>query len=162
VHLLDHDDPAVREGAVQVVVVGGGRDGIPRLRRALGDSSSGVRTAALWGLGVWCATEVKADLEARLQERTLVDVPATEKMALFEAYARIGAAAAVPLLARILLGRVGLRGRWPSDLRVCAARVLRLTQSPDARGHLEKATRDEDDGVRRAAQRALQRLEAPA
>jgi hypothetical protein len=37
--------------------------------------------------------------------------------------------------------------------------VLPLTECAAARDALAKASRDDDDGVRRAAQRALQRLE---
>jgi hypothetical protein len=160
--LLRHDDATVREAAVRVVVIGGGRDGVGALRHALADTSAEVRIAALWGLGVWRAQESRPDLEARLQDKALADAPAVEKMALFEAYARVAGPDAAPLLGRILTGRSGLGRRWPSDLRVCAARVLRITGSPIAGKLLDKAGRDDDDGVRRAAQRARNRLEDAA
>jgi len=157
--LLHDDDAGVREAAIRVVIVSGGRDGIPILRRALADSNSDVRIAALWGLGIWQVEDVRGELEARLQDKTLLDAPAAERMAVFEAYARIAAAGALPLLSRIVHGRAGLGRRWPAELRMCAVRVLPLTGAAEARGLLEKAVRDDDDALRRAAQRALQRME---
>ena len=157
--LLYHEDATVREGAVRVVVVSGGRDGAHTLRRALADPSADVRIAALWGLGTWRVAELCSDLEARLQDKALLEISDAERMAIFEAYARIGGEAAVPLLARFLTGRAPLGRRWPSELRVCAARVLPLTESRAGKAALIKASRDDDDAVRRVAQRALQRLE---
>lgn len=157
---LHHDDPGVREAAIRVVVVNGGRDGIPTLRRALTDTSAEVRTAALWGLGTWRASEMQGELEARIHDRELLEAPAVERLALFEAYARACTSDAVPLLVRVLRGRSALGRRWPSELRQCAARVLLLAGGSAVREVLAKASQDDDDGVRRAAQRALQRLEA--
>jgi len=156
--LLVHSDVSVRESAIRVVVVSGGRNGLPFLRRALDDVSSEVRTAALWGLGVWRASDACADLEARLQDKLVLDLPAAERLALFEAYARAGGAKALPLLERILHGRSGWGRHWPAELRICAARVIGLTGAAQAPRLLGKACKDGDDAVRRTAHRALQRL----
>lgn len=94
-------------------------------------------------------------MEEILASREFRDTDVTEKVAVFEAYARLAGARGVPVLDR-LLNRRGLFGyREPPGNRAGAARALGIVGTPSALTALRKAERDPDPVVRTAVGRAL-------
>jgi hypothetical protein len=155
--LLRHADTRVRLGAVEVIVALAGEKGLEPLCRALDDTAREVRVAALWGLATWRHQAVLPRLEGLLDSKAFRDTDSDEKMALLDAYARIGGARAVDRLGRLLHARTLLRPKEPSEVRAYAARALALTGTPVAKAMLERAQDDRDVEVRRAVQRSLRK-----
>ncbi len=100
--------------------------------------------------------------EEILASREFRDTDVAEKVAFFDAYARLSGPRAIPLLDRMLNGR-GLFGykETPGN-RAGAARGLGVIGTPSAVQALQKAERDGDPVVRSAVGRALRSGEEEA
>src|SRR5690606_15949022 len=100
--------------------------------------------------------------EEILEGKALREADLTEKLAFFEAYARLAGVAGIPLLERILHSRGLLGRRPPAELRACAATALGHIPAPAARACLERARDESDPVVRGAVLRALRQEVHPS
>jgi hypothetical protein len=158
--LLDHGDTRVRLGAVEVLVALGAEPGLEALVRALDDEVREVRVAALWGLATWQHAPALSRLVQRIDTKAFRYTESDEKMAILDAYARIGGNAAAEHLGKLLNARSLFRPKEPTDVRACAARALGSVGSPEAKAMLSRAQGDRDPEVRRAVQRSLRKAES--
>lgn len=158
IRLLDHADTRVRLGAVEVLVATGDKAGLDALVRAREDVAQEVRVAAAWGLATWQHGPALGSLQRSIEAKTFDDMHSDEKMAILDAYARIGSGGALDLLGRLLHAKSLLRHKEPTDVRAYAARALGLVGSADAKQLLERAKGDRDPEVRRAVQRSLRKM----
>ena len=156
--LLDHGDTRVRLGAVEVLVALGAEPGLEALVHALDDEVREVRVAALWGLATWQHSPALSQLVQRIDAKAFRYTESDEKMAILDAYARIGGEAAVEHLGKLLNARSMFKAKEPTDVRACAARALGSVGSPEAKAMLSRAQGDRDPEVRRAVQRSLRKV----
>lgn len=156
--LLEHQDNGVRTLAVQALTTLGGANALVALVGALDQDVADVRAAAAWGLGVWAHEPAAARLLEILESKAFTTALLPEKIALFDAYARVRGPDAAEWLAGVL--KAGFRfGRRPTpEMRACAARALSAVGTAPARAALEAARNDKEPAVRTAVHRALERM----
>ena len=155
--LLQHGDTGVRVAAVQALTTLGGAPALAALVAALDQPVSDVRTAVAWGLGVWAHEPAAERLLQLLGSKALPAAPLPEKIAMFDAYARVRGPEAVEWLAGVLKSRFRLGRRPTPEIRACAARALGSLGTEAARTALQAARDDKEPAVRTAVQRALER-----
>lgn len=153
--LAGRPDADLRLAAVEALVALRSAATIQPLLQALEDENRSVRIAAVRGIGGLGYAPARSTLEKALEDRTLRDADLTEKIAFFEAYAAVAAAAGVAPLDRLLNGRGLIGGRQPAEIRACAARALGVIGVPAAVKALRTAESDRDPLVRNAVQSAL-------
>jgi hypothetical protein len=132
------------------------------LGRTLYHEDRDLRIGAARALGVSGHGPSGALVEEILGSKEFRETDVAEKVAFFDAYARLLGPRAIPLLDRMLNGR-GLFGfREPAANRAGAARGLGAIGTPSAEQALKKAERDADPVVRSAVSRALRSGEEEA
>lgn len=153
--LLGHSGASVRVTAVESLVELGASTGMDDLMQALNDSDRAVRIAAAKGLGELRWEPAEPRLREIITGKTIRNADLTEKVAFFEAYAKLGAPQGVEVLDQLLNGRTFLRRREPSEIRACAALALGRTGTLEATNALRNAAADGDAMVRSAVGSAL-------
>jgi len=155
VRLLGSASASLRLAAVHALARIPSGASVEGLQRALDDVDRDVRVAAVRSLADLRYQPARARIEATIRGPALKSADLTEKLAFFEAFARLGGTDAVPLLDQILNGKGFLGRRAPSELRACAAMALGHVGQPTARSALERAAAEDDPVVRTAVARAL-------
>ena len=153
--LLTHEAPRLRLAAVQALSEINSAGALQQLERAVDDEERDVRVGAVRVLGARGQRGALAKVEAAVRGRSLRDADLTEKMAFFEAYGSLAAAAGVAFLDGLLNGKGFLGKREDSDLRACAAMALGKIGTRDATDALQRAQGDKDVLVRNAVNRAM-------
>jgi HEAT repeats len=153
--LLNHEAAKLRLTAVQALAEINSAGALQQLERAVDDSDRDVRIGAVRVLGARGQRGALAKVEAAVKGRALRDADLTEKMAFFEAYGSLAAAAGVAFLDGLLNSKGFLGKREDSDLRACAAMALGRIGTRDAADALERAQGDKDVLVRNAVNRAM-------
>jgi hypothetical protein len=153
--LLAHEAPKLRLAAVQALseIITAGA--LQQLDRAVDDEVRDVRVGAVRVLGARGQRGALAKVEAAVKGRSLREADLTEKMAFFEAYGSLAAAAGIPFLDGLLNGKGFLGKREDSDVRACAAMALGKIGTRDATDALQRAQGDKDVLVRNAVNRAM-------
>jgi HEAT repeat protein len=119
------------------------------------DGERDIRVSAVRVLGSRGQRGALAKVEAAVKGRSLREADLTEKMAFFEAYGALSAAAGVAFLDGLLNGKGFLGKREDSEVRACAAMALGKIGTRDAANALERAQGDKDVLVRNAVNRAI-------
>jgi hypothetical protein len=153
--LLAHEAAKVRLAAVQSLSEINSAGALQQLERAVDDDDRDVRISAVRVLGSRGQRGALAKVEAAVKGRSLRDADLTEKMAFFEAYGSLAAAAGVAFLDALLNGKGFLGKREDSEVRACAAMALGKIATRDASDALERAQGDKDVLVRNAVNRAV-------
>ncbi|HEU5186053.1 MAG TPA: HEAT repeat domain-containing protein [Gemmatimonadaceae bacterium] len=153
--LLGHEAPKVRLAAVQALSEINSAGALQQLERAVDDEDRDVRVAAVRILGSRGQRGALAKVEAAVKGRALRDADLTEKMAFFEAYGSLAAAAGVAYLDALLNGKGFLGKREDPEMRACAAMALGKIGTHDAADALSRAQGDKDVLVRNAVNRAV-------
>jgi HEAT repeat protein len=153
--LLTHEAPRLRLAAVQALSEINSAGALQQLERAVDDEERDVRVGAVRVLGARGQRGALAKVEAAVKGRSLREADLTEKMAFFEAYGSLAAAAGVAFLDGLLNGKRFLGKREDSDLRACAAMALGKIGTRDATDALQRAQGDKDVLVRNAVNRAM-------
>lgn len=153
--LLGHEAPKVRLAAVQALSEINSAGALQQLERAVDDEDRDVRVAAVRILGSRGQRGALAKVEAAVKGRALRDADLTEKMAFFEAYGSLAAAAGVAYLDALLNGKGFLGKREDPEMRACAAMALGKIGTHDATDALNRAQGDKDVLVRNAVNRAV-------
>ena len=151
---LEHKDERVRKAVALALAKIGSRNAAEPLRRALRDSSAGVRLQVALGVGARRASALTPLLTGALEAEKEGEVVRELVLAL----GRIGSPEAVQALIKFVQPTGRLFGRRPTPLRVAAVDALRLAGSPAAVGTLQGLGGDGDREVRAAAQAALAEL----
>ena len=153
--LLAHEPAKLRLIAVQALSEINSAGALQQLERAVDDAERDVRVAAVRILGARGQRGALPKVEAAVKGRSLRDADLTEKMAFFEAYGSLAAAAGVAFLDGLLNGKGFLGKREDSELRACAAMALGKIGTRDAADSLQRAQGDKDVLVRNAVNRAV-------
>lgn len=153
--LLGHEAAKVRLAAVQALAEINSAGALQQLERAVDDEDRDVRVAAVRILGSRGQRGALAKVEAAVKGRALRDADLTEKMAFFEAYGSLAAAAGVAYLDALLNGKGFLGKREDPEMRACAAMALGKIGTHDATDALNRAQGDKDVLVRNAVNRAV-------
>jgi len=148
---LEHKDERVRKAVALALAKIGSRNAAEPLRRALRDSSAGVRLQVALGVGGRRTSALTLLLTGALE----VEKEGEVMRELVLALGRIGSPEAVQALIKFVQPTGRLFGRRPTPLRVAAVDALRLAGSPAAVGTLQGLAGDGDREVRAAAQAAL-------
>jgi len=148
---LDHADERVRKAVALALAKIGSRAAAEPLRRALRDTSAGVRLQAALGVGGRRANALAMTLVVALDEEKDPEV----ERELILALGRIGSPDAVQALIKFAQPAGKLFGRKPTGLRVAAVEALRLAGTPAAVGTLQGLADDSDRQVKAAARTAL-------
>lgn len=155
---LERPSEVARMAAVESLIALRSSTAISALQTVLEDPVREIRIAAIRGLGSLRYQPARKRFEELVKGRAVKTADLTEKLAIFEAYAAIGGADAVPLLDRLLNEKGGLLGRrQPTEIRACAATALGHIATPSARAALEAASTETDPVVKSAVVRALRR-----
>lgn len=148
--VLGHDDARVRRAAVRALWKLTGPAAEPHLVERLGDDDPETQIEALFGLGELGAAGAVAAVAELVRPGNWLKPTAEQakvRERAVEVLGKIGAPEAVPVLAD-LLGRKGfLGGQEPLDLRVAAARALRVIGTPEARAAVDRAVADPRSGL---------------
>ena len=153
--LLSHESSKVRLVVVQALSEINSAGALQQLERAVDDDERDVRVAAVRVLGSRGQRGALAKVEAAVKGRALRDADLTEKMAFFEAYGALAAAAGVAFLDGLLNGKGFLGKREDPELRACAAMALGKIGTRDAAEALQRAQGDKEVLVRNAVNRAV-------
>jgi hypothetical protein len=153
--LLTHEAAKLRLVAVQALSEINSAGALQQLERAVDDEERDVRVSAVRVLGARGQRGALAKVEAAVKGRSLREADLTEKMAFFEAYGSLAAAAGVAFLDALLNGKGFLGKREDSEVRACAAMALGKIGTRDAADALERARGDKDVLVRNAVNRAV-------
>jgi hypothetical protein len=153
--LLTHESPKLRLAAVQALSEINSAGALQQLERAVDDGERDIRVSAVRVLGSRGQRGALAKVEAAVKGRSLREADLTEKMAFFEAYGALSAAAGVAFLDGLLNGKGFLGKREDSEVRACAAMALGKIGTRDAANALERAQGDKDVLVRNAVNRAM-------
>jgi hypothetical protein len=153
--LLTHESPKLRLVAVQSLSEINSAGALQQLERAVDDDERDIRVSAVRVLGSRGQRGALTKVEAAVKGRSLREADLTEKMAFFEAYGSLAAAAGVAFLDGLLNGKGFLGKREDSEVRACAAMALGKIGTRDAAGALERAQGDKDVLVRNAVNRAI-------
>jgi hypothetical protein len=153
--LLNHEAPELRLVAVQSLSEINSAGALQQLERAVDDDDRDVRVAAVRVLGARGQRGALAKVESAVKGRALRDADLTEKMAFFEAYGSLAAAAGVAFLDGLLNGKGFLGKREDPELRACAAMALGKIGTRDAAEALQRAQGDKEILVRNAVNRAV-------
>lgn len=153
--LLTHEAAKLRLTAVQALAEINSAGALQQLERAVDDSERDVRVNAVRVLGARGQRGALPKVEAAVKGRSLRDADLTEKMAFFEAYGSLAAAAGVAFLDNLLNGKGFLGKREDSEVRACAAMALGKIGTGDAVDALQRAQADKDVLVRNAVNRAV-------
>ncbi len=158
--VLDHDDPVLRQAAVEAL----GRIGTPgsmtQVERGLADRDRAVRLAAVKIVGERGYKGAQHRIEAIVLGKRLKDLDFTEKRAFFEAYGAIAGPAGVAPLSAMILPRGLFRRKKSAEIRMCAALGLGRIGTPEARAVLTQVVNDRDRQVRNAVAAAIKALDA--
>ena len=154
-HLRTGDEP-VRLAAVRALGELGRPTAITAIESALMDPERSIRQSAL---AVLVARGGSGGLLPRLEELlfggTEQDWERSEWRAMFEAFATLAGATAIPKLRDLLVPRGIFRRRGSPDVRASALFALGKVRTPDARTVVEQFTTDKDAVVRSAANSVL-------
>jgi HEAT repeat protein len=153
--LLAHEAPKLRLTAVNSLAEINSAGALQQLERAVDDSERDVRVAAVRVLGSRGQRGALAKVESAVKGRALREADLTEKMAFFEAYGSLSAAAGIAFLDGLLNGKGFLGKREDSELRACAAMALGKIGTREATDALQRAQGDKDVLVRNAVNRAV-------
>lgn len=153
--LLAHEAPRLRLAAVQALAEINTAGSLQQLERAVDDEERDVRVGAVRVLGARGQRGALAKVEAAVKGRSLREADLTEKMAFFEAYGSLAAAAGVAFLDALLNGKGFLGKREDSDVRACSAMALGKIGTREATDSLQRAQGDKDVLVRNAVNRAM-------
>jgi hypothetical protein len=153
--LLTHEAAKLRLIAVQALSEINSAGALQQLERAVDDEERDVRVSAVRVLGTRGQRGALAKVEAAVKGRSLREADLTEKMAFFEAYGSLAAAAGVAFLDSLLNGKGFLGKREDSEVRACAAMALGKIGTRDAADALQRAQGDKDVLVRNAVNRAV-------
>lgn len=153
--LMSRPEPLVRLAAIEAALGLHTSATLNIAMSGLDDEDREVRMTAARGLAEYRYSAARQRLEQVLRDRVSKDADRTERVLFFEAYARVGAAEAVPYLDSVLNGRSRLGMRADAELRACAARALGTIAAPVARDALERAASDKDVVVRNEVSRAM-------
>lgn len=154
-HLLAHPDPEVRLAAVDAAVSLRASTAAGALQSTLDDPDRDVRVAAARALGELAYGPASARLERIVSGKEIREADISEKIAVFEAYGRVAAEQAVPLLDKLLNGKGFLGKREPAEVRAAAALALGRIDASEAVRALKSAAREDDPVVRSAVNRAM-------
>ncbi|HEV8149568.1 MAG TPA: HEAT repeat domain-containing protein [Gemmatimonadales bacterium] len=158
--LVAHPDPQVRREAAVALGRIASPGALTALERALDDSDRSVRLAALAAVTEQGYRAALRRLEAVVQGRGPRELERAERRQFFEAYATLGDAEVLPVLADILAPRSVFRRKHSSEARTCAAYAIARLRTPAAREVLERVEFDKELPVRNAASRALREWRA--
>jgi HEAT repeat protein len=125
------------------------------LQSTLDDPDRDVRVAAARALGELAYGPASARLERIVSGKEIREADISEKIAVFEAYGRVAAEQAVPLLDKLLNGKGFLGKREPAEVRAAAALALGRIDASEAVRALKSAAREDDPVVRSAVNRAM-------
>jgi hypothetical protein len=153
--LLSHESTKVRLAAMQALSEINSAGALQQLERAVDDEDRDVRVGAVRVLGARGQRGALAKVEAAVKGRSLREADLTEKMAFFEAYGSLAAAAGVAFLDGLLNGKGFLGKREDPEMRACAAMALGKIGTRDASDALQRAQGDKDVLVRNAVNRAV-------
>jgi hypothetical protein len=153
--LITHEAARLRLVAVQALSEINSAGALQQLERAVDDEERDVRVGAVRVLGARGQRGALAKVEAAVKGRSLREADLTEKMAFFEAYGSLAAAAGVAFLDGLLNGKGFLGKREDSEVRACAAMALGRIGTRDATDALQRAQGDKDVLVRNAVNRAM-------
>ena len=156
VGLVGRDDVRIRNALVRALVAAPTSQTMRALVKLIEDPDSEVRTSAVRAVAMRRYKGALAVLESAVLGAELRSRDLTERRAFFQAYGTIAGESGVSNLKQILLHRA-FRKSVDSETRACAAMALGRVSSQEARGALQKATKDRDHVVRSAAMRALQK-----
>lgn len=158
--LVDHPDPVVRLAAVEALAAIGSPGALTALERGLDDADRPVRLATVGAITAKGYRGALKRLETAVLGKGPHELERAERRQFFEAYAVVGGAAALPVLANILEPRGFLRRKESPETRTCAAYGLARIRSGEARAILERMQGDKELAVRNAATRALREWSA--
>jgi HEAT repeat protein len=158
--VLDHDDPAMRQAAVEAL----GRIATPgsmtQVERGVTDTDRAVRMAAVKIVGQRGYKSAQRRIEEVVLGKRLKDLDFSEKRAFFEAYGAVAGNAGVAPLGAMLLPRGMLRLKKRAEVRMCAALGLGRIGTAEARAVLTQVVKDRDRQVRNAVAAALKAMDA--
>ncbi|TVP76270.1 MAG: HEAT repeat domain-containing protein [Gemmatimonadales bacterium] len=132
------------------------------LERALDDPDRDLRIGAARALGGTRYAPAAEVLQAVLGSKDFRWADVSEKVAYFDAYARLAGERGIPFLKRLLVGRGLLGYREPPEIRAAAAHALGVVGTDAAISVLESVRDDADPVVRSAVNRAWRGEEMPA
>ncbi|MEX2527162.1 MAG: HEAT repeat domain-containing protein [Gemmatimonadota bacterium] len=153
--MFSDPNPALRRVAVETAGELRSATVMGALQQVLSDPQPEIRVAAARVLGEAGYRPAAAAFREIVQGKEIRAAELSEKIAVFEAYGRLGDPQAVGVLGGILNSRGFLGRREPSEVRACAALGLGKVGDDAAVRELEKASRDDDPVVRNAVSRAL-------
>jgi HEAT repeat protein len=151
---LTHPDERVRRSVAGALAKIGTAATIEPLRQALRDPSPTVRLQAILGVDERRGRGLAMTIAVRLDEETHPDILREMLLAL----GRIATNEAVQTLIRAAAPGRRLFNRKPVGTRLAAVEGLARAGTPAAAGALQSLLSDDDQEVRRAAQRALAHL----
>lgn len=153
--LLAEPDANLREDAAKALVRIGSEDAVAALARGLrGDGASAIATAH--HLAATSSPRAVGPLSHAL-ERALDAKDANLAKELLRALGRLGRPEANTAFGALMRRKSGLGSRWMRDVKIAAATALATVPGDQAVALLAEALESRDDGLRRAAQRALDR-----
>lgn len=156
VHLLHQGSDAVRVAAVQALASLGTPTAITALEDALLDSDRTVRQMAMEAiLARGGSGRARAHVEKLLFGDSEADLERSERRAMYEAFATLAGADALPRLQSILEPKGLFRRVAPAELRACAIYAAGKVATFDARLLVDRFTSDREPVVRSAANAVL-------
>jgi HEAT repeat protein len=153
---LEDESPAIRLAAVRSLALLGTPTANDAVERALGDEDRAVRGAAL---DVVVQRGGSAGARNRLEHllfgKDELDLERAERRAMFEAYAAVAGADALPRLQELLEPRGLFRRTAPAEVRACAIYALARMGGFEARLLVDRFRSDKEPVVRSAANSVL-------
>ena len=152
--LVESDEVALRQAAVQALTQIDSAGAMQALERSIEDSDRDVRVAAVRALGAKAYRGVLPRIENRVKGKAIRTADLTERMAFFEAYGSMCGDGGVSYLDDLLNAKGMFGMREEPDIRACAAIALGRIGSRKAMDALQKASGEKDIVVRNAITRA--------
>lgn len=132
------------------------------LERTLDDPDRDLRIGAARALGRTRYAPAAEVLQAILSSKDFRWADVSEKVAFFDAYARLAGERGIPFLRRLVTGRGLLGYREPPEIRAAAVHGLGVVGTDKAFDVLQSVRDDADPVVRAAVSRAYRGDEVPA
>jgi HEAT repeat protein len=155
--LVESDDVALRQAAVQALTQIDSPGSMLALERSIDDADRDVRVAAVRALAAKSYRGVLPRIESRVKGKSIRGADLTERMAFFEAYGAMCGDGGVAYLDDLLNAKGMFGMREEPDLRACAAIALGRIGSKKATAALQRAANGEKDIVVRNAIARAQR-----
>lgn len=152
--LVESDDVALRQAAVQALTQIDSPGAMLALERSIEDADRDVRVAAVRALAAKTYRGVLQRIETRVKGKAIRTADLTERMAFFEAYGALCGDGGVAYLEDLLNAKGMFGMREEPDIRACAAIALGRIGSKKSQEALAKASGEKDIVVRNAITRA--------